>query len=146
MQSNEVTVGQLMTRVVLTVEQNQKLASADDVMRLGHVRHVLAVDEDGALQGVVSQRDLFLGGLLRALGFGSRSKEQALDSLRVKDAMKTVLVTTTAATTLESAARLMTDNKIGCLPVLEGGKIVGILTEGDFVLWVAGEKVLHKEK
>jgi CBS domain-containing protein len=145
MQDNDATVGQLMTRVVLTVDQNQQLSSADDIMRLGHVRHVLAVDEDGALQGVVSQRDLFLGGLLRALGFGSRSKEQALNSLRVKDAMKTVLVTTTADTTLESAARLMADNKVGCLPVLEGGNIVGILTEGDFVLWVAGEKVLHKE-
>lgn len=143
MLSKEATVGQLMTRTVLTVEQNQKLATADDVMRLGHIRHVLAVDEEGTLQGVVSQRDLFLGGLLRALGYGSRSKEQALDGLRVKDAMKTVLVTTTADTTLESAARLMAENKIGCLPVLDAGRLVGILTEGDFVLWVAGEKVLQ---
>ena len=136
-------VRDLMTQTVLSVEQNQKLATADDVMRLGHIRHVLAVDEEGTLQGVVSQRDLFLGGLLRALGYGSRSKEQALDGLRVKDAMKTVLVTTTADTTLESAARLMAENKIGCLPVLDAGRLVGILTEGDFVLWVAGEKVLQ---
>jgi CBS domain-containing membrane protein len=145
MQSKEATVGELMTRAVLTVEQNQKLATADDVMRLGHVRHVLAVDEEGALQGVVSQRDLFLSGLLRALGYGSRSKDQALDSLRVKDAMKTALVTTTADTTLRDAARLMTENRVGCLPVLEAGRIVGILTEGDFVLWVAGEKMLQRQ-
>jgi len=144
MQFNDATVGELMTRAVLTIEQNQKLATADDVMRLGHVRHVLAVDEEGVLQGVVSQRDLFLGGLLRALGYGSRSKEQAMDTLRVKDAMKTVLVTTTADTTLESAARLMADNKIGCLPVLDAGRLVGILTEGDFVLWVAGQKALQR--
>ena len=144
MQIKDATVGELMTRAVLTVEQNQKLATADDVMRLGHVRHVLAVDGEGTLQGVVSQRDLFLGGLLRALGYGSRSKEQALDGLRVKDAMKTVLVTTTPDTTLESAAQLMADNKIGCLPVLNAGRLVGILTEGDFVLWVAGQKVLQQ--
>jgi CBS domain-containing membrane protein len=144
MQIKDATVRELMTAEVLTVEQNQKLATADDVMRLGHVRHVLAVDEEGTLQGVVSQRDLFLGGLLRALGFGSRSKEQALDSLRVKDAMKTVLVTTTPDATLNSAARLMADNKIGCLPVLDAGRLVGILTEGDFVLWVAGEKTLRQ--
>jgi CBS domain-containing membrane protein len=144
MQIKQATVGQLMTRGVLTVEQNQKLATADDVMRLGHVRHVLAIDEEGALQGVVSQRDLFLGGLLRALGHGSRSKEQALDTLRVKDAMKTTLVTTTPDTTLESAARLMADNKVGCLPVLDAGRLVGILTEGDFVLWVAGHKDLQQ--
>jgi CBS domain-containing membrane protein len=143
-QNKDATVGELMTHAVLTVEQNQKLTTADDVMRLGHVRHVLVVDEEGALQGVVSQRDLFLGGLLRALGYGSRSKEQALESLRVKDAMRTVLVTTAPNTTLESAARLMAENKIGCLPVLDEGRLVGILTEGDFVLWVAGEKVLER--
>jgi CBS domain-containing membrane protein len=142
-QNKDATVGELMTRAVLTVEQNQKLATADDVMRLGHVRHVLAVDEEGALQGVISQRDLFLSGLLRALGYGSRSKEQALDSLRVKDAMKTVLVTTTPDTTLESAARVMAEKKIGCLPVLEAGRLVGILTEGDFVLLAAGQKKLQ---
>ena len=144
MQIKDATVRELMTPAVLTVEQNQKLATADDVMRLGHVRHVLAVDEEGTLQGVISQRDLFLGGLLRALGYGSRSKEQALDSLRVKDAMKTVLVTTTPDATLNSAARLMADNKVGCLPVLDAGRLVGILTEGDFVLWVAGEKALQQ--
>jgi CBS domain-containing membrane protein len=143
-QNKDATVGELMTHAVLTVEQNQKLTTADDVMRLGHVRHVLVVDEEGTLQGVVSQRDLFLGGLLRALGYGSRAKEQALESLRVKDAMRTVLVTTAPNTTLESAARLMTENKIGCLPVLDKGRLVGILTEGDFVLWVAGEKVLDR--
>jgi CBS domain-containing protein len=144
MQIKDATVGQLMTPAVLTVEQNQKLATADDVMRLGHVRHVLVLDDEGTLQGVVSQRDLFLGGLLRALGYGARAKEQALDSLRVKDAMKTALVTTTPDTTLESAARLMADNKVGCLPVLSAGRLVGILTEGDFVLWVAGQKDLQR--
>lgn len=144
MQNKDATVGDLMTREVLTVEQNQKLATADDVMRLGHVRHVLVVDEEGELQGVVSQRDLFLGGLLRALGFGSRAKEQALDNLRVKDAMKTELTTTTPDTALESAARIMAEKKLGCLPVLESGRLVGILTEGDFVLWAAGQKKLLK--
>lgn len=133
-------VRDLMTQNVLSVEQNQKLATADDIMRLGRVRHVLVVDEEGDLQGVVSQRDLFLGGLLRALGYGTRAKEQALDSLRVKDAMRTEPITTSPDATLESAARLMAEGKIGCLPVLEAGRIVGILTEGDFVLLAAGLK------
>jgi CBS domain-containing protein len=141
-QSKDAKVGELMTHALLTVEQNQKLSTADDIMRLGNVRHVLVVDEEGALQGVVSQRDLFLSGLLRALGYGSRAKDQALDSLRVKDAMKTELITTTPDTALESAARIMAEKKLGCLPVLESGRLVGILTEGDFVLWAAGQKKL----
>lgn len=133
-----------MSSELLSVEQNQKLSTVEDVMRMGRVRHVLVVDEDGELVGVVSQRDLFLGGLLRALGYGSRAKEHALDTLRVKDAMKTELVTTSPDTSLESAARLMAEKKIGCLPVLEAGRLVGILTEGDFVLWAAGQKTLQQ--
>jgi CBS domain-containing membrane protein len=139
--SKNLTVGDLMTKEVLTVERNQKLATADDVMRLGRVRHVLVVDEEGALEGVVSQRDLFHGGLLRALGYGTRAKQQALDSLLVKEAMKTEPITTTPDATIQSAARLMAEHKIGCLPVLEANRIVGIVTEGDFVLWAAGQKL-----
>jgi CBS domain-containing membrane protein len=138
--SKNLIVRDLMTKEVLSVERNQKLATADDIMRLGRVRHVLVVDEEGDLQGVVSQRDLFHGGLLRALGYGTRAKQQALDSLLVKEAMKTEPITTTPDATLQSAARLMAEHKIGCLPVLEAGRIVGILTEGDFVLWAAGQK------
>jgi CBS domain-containing protein len=138
--SNNLSVRDLMTQDVLRVERNQKLSTADDIMRLGRVRHVLVVDEEGALQGVVSQRDLFHGGLLRALGYGTRAKEQALDSLLVKEAMKSDPITTTPDASLQSAASLMAQHKIGCLPVLEAGRVVGILTEGDFVLMAAGTK------
>jgi len=129
-----------MTPDVLTVDRNQKLSTADDIMRLGRVRHVLVVDEAGELEGVVSQRDLFHGGLLKALGYGTRAKEHALDTLLVKEAMKTEPITTTPDASLESAACLMAEHKIGCLPVLVAGRVVGILTEGDFVLLAAGKK------
>jgi CBS domain-containing membrane protein len=135
-----MTVRDLMTQDVLSVERNQKLTTADDVMRLGRVRHVLVLDETGALEGVVSQRDLFHGGLLKALGYGARAKDHALDSLLVKEAMRTELITTTPDASLQSAACLMAEHKVGCLPVLEAGRVVGILTEGDFVLLAAGQK------
>lgn len=135
-----LTVRDVMTQDVLSVERNEKLSTADDVMRLGRIRHVLVVNEDGDLEGVVSQRDLFHGGLLKALGYGTRAKEHALESLLVKEAMNTDPITTTPDTSLQSAARLMAEHKIGCLPVLEAGRVVGILTEGDFVLLAAGQK------
>jgi len=100
------TVGDLMTKDLFLVEQNQKLARADEIMRTQRVRHVLVVDEEGDLQGVLSQRDLFHGGLLRALGFGAHAKDQALDSLLVKEAMKTDVITTGPEASLENAARL----------------------------------------
>jgi CBS domain-containing protein len=57
--------------------------------------------------------------------------------LFVKEVMTTELVTTTPDTPLVEAARLMAHRKLGCLPVLEEGRLVGILTEGDFVLLAA---------
>lgn len=126
-------VRDLMTREVATLGRNETLRTADDVMRLGRIRHLPVVDDDGLLAGIVSQRDLFHGGLLKALGYGTHARGQALDSLVVKEAMTTEVVTTTADTELREAAKIMLDRKIGCLVVLEGQKIVGILTEADFV-------------
>jgi CBS domain-containing protein len=130
-------VSDLMTKDVITLNRNDSLTTADDVMRLGRIRHLLVVHDDGALAGVLSQRDLFLGGLLRALGYGSHAKAQALSTMVVKEAMVNEPFTTTPNTPLEDAARVMLDNKIGCLPVIDKGKIVGIITESDFVAHVA---------
>lgn len=126
-------VAEVMTTPVVTIEQNEKLTRADDYMRDGRIRHLLVVDDDGSLTGVVSQRDLFHGGLWRALGYGTHARQQALDALLVKDAMRSELWSTTPSTTLRDAACLMRRKRVGCLPVLEADQIAGILTEGDFV-------------
>jgi CBS domain-containing membrane protein len=133
MNAQPVYVRDLMTRDVITLERNEKLLVADDVMRLGRVRHLPIVDSDGALAGIVSQRDLFHSGLMKALGYGTHAQRQSLDMLVAKEAMKTDVTTTTPDTKLADAAKLMFERKIGCLVVLEAGKIVGILTESDFV-------------
>jgi CBS domain-containing membrane protein len=126
-------VRDLMTSMVTTVGRNENLKSADDVMRLGRIRHLPVLDDDGTLAGIVSQRDLFHSGLLRALGYGSHARERVLEDSLVKEAMKTEVVTTTPDTLLRDAASVMLERKIGCLVVLEAGKLVGILTEADFV-------------
>ncbi|MEI9941903.1 MAG: CBS domain-containing protein [Pseudomonadota bacterium] len=133
MNTKTLLVSDVMTRDVATVDRNEKLTVADDVMRLGRIRHLPVIDEDGALVGIVSQRDLFHSGLLRALGYGSHAKDQAMGLLVLKEAMKTEVVTVTPAAPLTEAAKIMLEQKIGCLVVVEGKKIVGILTESDFV-------------
>jgi CBS domain-containing protein len=132
-------VRDLMTADVATIGRNESLRTVDDVMRLGRIRHLPVVDEDGSLAGILSQRDLFHGGLLRALGYGSHARNHALDDLLVKEAMKTDVVTTTPDTPLADAARVMLKRKIGCLVVLDAGKLVGILTEADFVRLALGD-------
>jgi len=133
MNSKARLVRDLMTTKVVTLGPNDKLTGADDVMRLGRIRHLPVVDEDGTLAGIVTQRDLFHSGLLRALGYGTHARERALETMVVKEAMRSEVATTTPDTPLADAARLMIERQIGCLVVLDGKKIAGILTEGDFV-------------
>jgi CBS domain-containing protein len=130
-------VRDLMTTDVVTLDRNDKLLVADDVMRLGRIRHLPILDEDGQLAGLISQRDLFHSGLLKALGYGTRAAGQALDMVAVKDAMRTEVAMTAPDTLLRDAARTMRERKIGCLVVMEGERIAGILTESDFVKYVA---------
>ncbi|HET9959094.1 MAG TPA: CBS domain-containing protein [Polyangiaceae bacterium] len=130
-------VRDVMTKDVVTLDRNDKLLVADDLMRLGRIRHLPVVDEGGNLAGIVSQRDLFHSGLIKALGYGAHAQRQALDMVVVKEAMRSDVVTTTPETLLQEAASVMLERKIGCLVVLEGGRIAGILTESDFVKYVS---------
>ena len=134
----ELKVRDVMTADPTTLKRNDKLTLADDIMRLGRVRHLPVVDDDGdALVGIVTQRDLFRDALAQALGYGKHAQRKILDTLSVKDVMATEVVITSPDTSLIEAARLLTERKIGCLPVVDNGRLVGILTEGDFVALVA---------
>jgi CBS domain-containing protein len=132
-----VTVHDLMTATVTTLGRNDQLPLADDLMRAGRIRHLPVLDEDGDLCGIVSQRDLFRGALAKALGYGELAQRKLLATLVVKEVMTTEVVTATPAMPVAEAARLMIDRKIGCLPVVEGKRLVGIVTESDFVALAA---------
>ena len=129
----EGLVVDLMSTEMHTLGRNDTLTIADELMQQERVRHLPVLDSDGELCGIVSQRDLFRGAVLRSLGYGARAEELMLASLAVKDAMTENPLTVSAKAPLAEAARLMLEHKIGCLPVLDGARLVGILTEGDFV-------------
>ena len=137
MAPTRLQVRDVMSRDVHTVKRNDELAIADALMKQERVRHLPVLDEDGKVCAVVSQRDLFRGALLRALGYGSRAEELMLKQVAVKEAMSAEIQTTTPDTLVADAARLMIERKIGCLPVIENGRLVGIVTETDFVRLVA---------
>jgi CBS domain-containing membrane protein len=127
-------VGDAMTRDVATLTENDRLTIADDVMSLGRIRHMPVVDASTQeVVGLVSQRDLFRGALARAFGYGTVAQSKLLRTLSVKDVMTREPVTIAPDASLRDAARLMIDRKIGCLPVVEERRLVGILTEADFV-------------
>jgi CBS domain-containing membrane protein len=126
-------VADLMTRDVATLQRNDQLSIADDVMSLGRVRHLPVLGDDGELAGIISHRDLLHGALSRVLGYGSAGRAKLLKTVLVKEAMTCDPITVPPNTPIAEAARLMVDKKVGCLLVVERDELVGILTESDFV-------------
>jgi CBS domain-containing membrane protein len=102
-----------------------------------HIRHVPVVDEDGALAGLVSERDL----LRRASGADAdlplSVQADVFAAVRVREIMTWDVETVEADEAAAVAAQAILDNKYGCLPVVDGGALAGILTEADFVRFVA---------
>ena len=122
-----------MKQPVLALGRNDRLSMAEDLLQQERIRHIPVLDEDGKLCGIVTQRDLFRGALLRALGYGSRLADKLFESLPVKEAMTDEVISTSPETPVSDAARLLLGHKIGCLPVTDNGKLVGIVTETDFI-------------
>jgi CBS domain-containing membrane protein len=131
-------VGEVMTREVKTVDRNDRISIAGELMKAGRFRHVVALDDNGRVAGVVSHRDIVYGALAWTLGQGREAHDKALESYPVKDVMATVVTTIDSDAPLRDAAALMRERKLGCLPVVDGEELVGILTEGDFLYLLAG--------
>jgi CBS domain-containing protein len=130
------TVGDVMTRKVVALDETQDLATAKDILSLARIRH-LPVVRNGRLVGLLTQRDL-----LRLM---SNQPEAIARGTLAREAMNRRLRTVRAATPLRTAIRLLLQNKYGCLPVVSGdGTLVGILTEADLAR-LAGELIAQRE-
>lgn len=137
-------VREVMSRPVKTLGRNDQLTLADDLMKQERVRHLPVLDDDGeTVVGILSQRDMFRGALAQALGYGEAAQRRMLGLLVVKEVMTNQVVTVAPETPIGDAARTMLDRKIGCLPVVEKGRLVGILTESDFVELLARRGQSH---
>jgi acetoin utilization protein AcuB len=132
-------VKNVMTKDPLTIDPETPLATAMDVMRAKELRHLPVVDEAGLLIGIVTDRDLrhaaFAPAVAEYLSVSAQRRirqiGETLENLRVRDVMTWVVVTTHPDASLAHAALVMSERRIGSLPVVENGKLVGMLTERD---------------
>ena len=131
-----LTVRHLMAENPVTLGRNETLDLAESIMSLGRIRHMPVVD-DGQIVGIVSQRDLFRSALITALGFGRKTTSALIKTIQIKEVMTEHVITISPDASVKEAARLMIDKKIGCLPVVEGQKLIGLLTETDILRYVA---------
>jgi len=131
------SVADVMTRAVRTVSANDRLSTAKATMDEGGFRHLVVLAEDGEVEGVVSHRDLFFGPLAWSIGQGRQAYESLLEASRVKDVMQTRVETIAPDVPLQSAAARLRERGVGCLPVVEADRLVGLITEGDLVTLIA---------
>jgi CBS domain-containing protein/gamma-glutamyl:cysteine ligase YbdK (ATP-grasp superfamily) len=120
------TVGQFMSTDLFTVQPDDLVDLAASVMDWRHIRHVPVEDSEGRFVGLVSHR-----ALLRLLSDGIR--ESVGEGMTVQQIMLTDPVTVPPSTPTLEAIEIMRRHRIGCLPVVEGKRLVGIVTSYDFL-------------
>ena len=128
-----VTVKEWMTQPVTTIGADAPVRQAAELMKTRQIRHLPVVENDGRLIGIVTDRDL------RQMIFDPMIHErlgdvvEALGGLTVRDIMTWAVITVRPESGIRQAARLMREQKVGALPVVEAGRVVGMLTERDLL-------------
>ena len=138
-------VRDLMQCEVVTLGMTDALDLADDIMRLGRIRHLPVVLGD-ALVGIVSQRDLFRAAASSLLQLRRKAEQQWLASIPVVTVMTPTVVTIGPDASIRSAVELMLAHRIGCLAVVEDGKLIGLLSETDCMRHLAHVLMIAEEK
>jgi acetoin utilization protein AcuB len=124
-------VGERMTHHPVTILESASVDESLHLMRERKVRRLPVLDEWGKMVGIVSEKDLLHAAPSPATSLSVYEMHYLLSKLTVKQVMTGPVITVTLDTPLEEAARIMADQKIGGLPVLDKDELVGIITETD---------------
>ncbi len=131
----EGVVREIMMGSPVTLKPEDSLALANDVISLGRIRHIPVVD-DGRLVGILTERDLIGTAASQIFGLKQKNKSVLLKSVLIKEVMKKRVVTVKPETPIKDVAHLMADKKIGCVPVVSEGTLVGLVTTTDILRYV----------
>lgn len=124
-------VGERMSKPVVTIKEDIPIQEALQIMRDKGIRRLPVVNNAGKLVGLVSEKDLLNASPSGATSLSVWELNYLLSKIEVSDIMTKNVVTISEDTPLEEAARIMCDNKIGSLPIVKDGEVVGIITETD---------------
>lgn len=133
----DLKVRDLMTPGVVSVRPGDSVAAAYELMLDHRFRHLAVIDGDGDLVGLLTHRDLLRHSLIERAELPLGLQRTVMRRIRVEEVMTSEVETVEPDLPLEDAALNMFENKYGCLPVVESSRVVGILTEADFVRFFA---------
>lgn len=120
-----------MSRHPITVTSDVAIEDALHLMHENKVRRLPVLDKKGALVGIVSEKDLLYASPSPVTSLSIHELHYLVSKIKTADVMTKEVITVGEYTPLEEAARIMADHKIGGLPVVRNGTLVGIITETD---------------
>jgi acetoin utilization protein AcuB len=120
-----------MTSDLLSITPATSFPDGFRIMREQGIRHLPVVDEKGKLIGIVTQTDLLHASPSTATTLSVFEMSYLLANLHVREVMSSPVITVSEDAPLEEAAQLMVEKKVGCLPVMRDGDLVGLITETD---------------
>jgi acetoin utilization protein AcuB len=123
-------VGERMSRPVISVSPDEAINDVLAMFRKEHIRRA-PVMKDGKLVGIVSERDLLNASPSSVTTLSVWEMNYLISKVKIKNVMTKKVITVSKDTPIEEAARIMADKKIGGLPVVDNGKVVGMITETD---------------
>lgn len=137
-------INEFMTKNVIIASPETKILDAQKIMIEKKIRKLPVVDK-GRLVGIVTERDLFENTPSRMNPLGAQQLHYILSRMKVKDVMRKHPVTVSPNTPFEDALRIGQEKKIASFPVVENGKLVGIITESDIVRFLINALGIGKE-
>ena len=123
-------VEERMSRPVLSVQPDMPVHDARNLFKMEQIRRAPVI-KNGKLIGIISDQDLINATPSQATSLSVWEMNYLVSKITVKDVMTKDVITINEDTPIEQAARIMADNKIGGLPVMREGKVVGMITETD---------------
>lgn len=128
-----------MTPQPTTITAETNLKDALDLIHSRRFRHLPVVDSEGNLVGITTEKDLVYASPRSDLSLSAFEVTYLLSRITVGQIMKQQVVTVSPDLPIEEAARVMVEHRIGCLPVVEEGRLVGIISDTDiFRVFVEG--------
>ncbi|MBS1104741.1 MAG: domain containing rane protein [Deltaproteobacteria bacterium] len=129
-----IPVSRIMRTEFASLRETDHLDLADQIMKLGRVRHLPVLDPDGRIIGIVSNRDLLEASLTNVLDFEREQRQGFLRSVDVAEVMTREVETIAPDAPLAAAASRLVAHRIGCLPIVRDDRVmVGLVTETDLL-------------
>ncbi len=128
-----INVSDIMSSPVFSLYKVDTLLDVRKLMDFAKIRHIPVIDTNGNFEGLITHRDILAYTISTLAGIHAKEQEEIDKTIMIEEIMRSDVYCVEADMPLKAAAKILLKHKYGCLPVLEGKQLVGIITEADFL-------------